>query len=158
MISNKEGGDANGYQRQKTKADRHEGTGRQSGQASAEYQRTEAQQESTGLSEVAGAGSKERMAQTCQTDGSHRHPDRSRYSCLRRLLSGVCPMEGGRGVHHPAWHHRQDPVRLLAAGATGVHCTDLPKNHEQVCRVVRPDPVFPKPDHCFGRRSRGRSR
>ena len=37
------GEEANGYQRQKTKAHRHEGTGRQSGQASAEYQRTEAQ-------------------------------------------------------------------------------------------------------------------
>ena len=41
------GGDANGYQRQKTKADRHEGAGRKSGQASAEHQRTEAQQEVT---------------------------------------------------------------------------------------------------------------
>lgn len=84
------GGDANGYQRQKTKADRHEGAGRQSGQASAEHQRTEAQQESTGLSEVAGAGSKERVAQTCQTDGSHRHPDRSGHGGLCRLLSGIC--------------------------------------------------------------------
>lgn len=32
------------------------------------------------------------------------------------------------------------------------------KNHEQVCRAVRSDPVLPKPDHCFGRRFRGCSR
>ena len=66
-----------------------------------------------------------------------------------------CPMEGGRGVHHPARHYRQDPVRVLAAGAAGVHRPDLSEDHEQVCRAVRSDPVLPKPDHCFGRRSCG---
>ena len=30
---------------------------------------------------------------------------------------------------------------------------DLSEDHEQVCRAVRSDPVLPKPDHCFGRRS-----
>lgn len=87
--------------------------------------------------------------------GSHRHPDRSGHGGLCRLLSGVCPMEGGRGVHHPARHYRQDPVRVLAAGAAGVHRPDLSEDHEQVCRAVRSDPVLPKPDHCFGRRSCG---
>lgn len=88
-------------------------------------------------------------------NGSHRHPDRSGHGGLCRLLSGVCPMEGGRGVHHPARHYRQDPVRVLAAGAAGVHRPDLSEDHEQVCRAVRSDPVLPKPDHCFGRRSCG---
>ena len=64
-------------------------------------------------------------------------------------------MEGGRGVHHPARHYRQDPVRVLAAGAAGVHRPDLSEDHEQVCRAVRSDPVLPKPDHCFERRSCG---
>ena len=84
-----------------------------------------------------------------------RHPDRSGHGGLCRLLSGVCPMEGGRGVHYPARHYRQDPVRVLAAGAAGVHRPDLSEDHEQVCRAVRSDPVLPKPDHCFGRRSCG---
>ena len=38
-------------------------------------------------------------------------------------------MEGGRGVHHPARHYRQDPVRVLAAGAAGVHRPDLSEDH-----------------------------
>ena len=52
-------------------------------------------------------------------------------------------------------HHCQDPVRLLAAGAAGVHRTDLSEDYEQVRRAVRPDPVLPKSHHCFGRRSCG---
>lgn len=88
-------------------------------------------------------------------EAEDRHPDRSGYGGLCRLLSGICPMEGGRGVHHPARHHCQDPVRLLAAGAAGVHRTDLSEDHEQVRRAVRPDPVLPKPHHCFRRRSCG---
>lgn len=140
----------NGYQRQKTEADRHEGTGRQSGQASAEYQRTEAYKEGTSVSEMAGAGSKKRMAASCQADGSHRHPDRSGHGCLRRLLSGIRTMEGGGRIHHPARHHRQNALRLLAAGAAGLHCTDLSENHEPLCRAVRSDPILPKPDHCLG--------
>ena len=39
-------------------------------------------------------------------------------------------MEGGRGVHHPARHYRQDPVRVLAAGAAGFHRPDLSEDHE----------------------------
>ena len=46
-------------------------------------------------------------------------------------------------------------VRVLAAGAAGVHRPDLSEDHEQVCRAIRSDPVLPKPDHCFGRRSCG---
>ena len=74
-------------------------------------------------------------------------------------FAGYCQaMERGRGVHHSARHHCQDPIWVLAAGAAGFHRTDLSEDHEQVCRAVRSDSVLPKPDHCFGQRSCGCSR
>ena len=47
-----------------------------------------------------------------------------------RLLSGVCAMERSGGIYYSAWNNRKDTIRLLAAGSTGVHCSDLSENHE----------------------------
>ena len=55
--------DGFGNTRKKTNADGNQGTGRQSGQAPSERGRAKAGEESASLSEVAGAGGKEGMAQ-----------------------------------------------------------------------------------------------
>src|SRR5699024_9295010 len=114
------------------------------------HKRTEACEEGAKLPEVAGTGSQKGMAQACQTDGADRHPDRGGYGGFRRILSGICPVERGGGIHHSAWIHRKDTVRLLAAGAAGFYCEDLSEDHEPVCRAVWPDPILPEPDHCRG--------
>ena len=69
-------------------------------------------------------------------------------------FAGYCQayarVERGGGIHHSAWIHRKDTVRLLAAGAAGFYCADLSEDHEPVCRAVWPDPILPEPDHCRG--------
>ena len=47
-------------------------------------------------------------------------------------LPGVCPLEGGRGVHHAAWQHLQNAFRLCAAGAAGQHRPAEPQDHAVV--------------------------
>ena len=49
---------------------------------------------------------------------------------INKAAPGVCQMERGRGIHHPARHHCKDTFRLLAAGAAGLHRPDLFKDHE----------------------------
>ena len=144
----KEGGMPYGDQGTETNAYSHQDAGGESGQTPAEYKRAKACEESAELSEVAGAGSKEGMAAACKADGTDRHPDRGGYGGVCRILPGLCPVERGGGIHYPARLHCKDTVRLLAAGAAGFHCADLLEDHEPVCRAVRPDTLFPEPDHC----------
>ena len=77
----------------------------------------------------------------------NRHPDGSRYGRFCRILSGVCPVERGGGIHHAAWLYRKDSFWVLAAGAAGKHCPDLSENHEPLCRTVWSDAFLPEPDH-----------
>ena len=37
----------------------------------------------------------------------------------------ACEVERSRGIYHAAWNDCEDSEWLLAAGATGIHCTDL---------------------------------
>ena len=58
-------------------------------------------------------------------DGEIGHPHGDRHGGFCRILSGICAVEGSRGIHHTARHYRKDALRLLAAGAAGLHRTDL---------------------------------
>ena len=49
------------------------------------------------------------MEKDGETARASRHPDRNRYGSIRRILSGICEMERGRGVYYTAWDHRKDP-------------------------------------------------
>ena len=60
---------------------------------------------------------------------------------------GVCPLEGSRGVHHPARQHLQDPLRLCAAGAAGQHRPAEPEDHAVVLFGFRSYPRYPRAHH-----------
>ncbi len=43
-----------------------------------------------------------------------------------RILPSVCKVERGGGIYYTARYNREDSKRILAAGAAGFHCPDLP--------------------------------
>ena len=47
--------------------------------------------------------------------GGDGRADNGRPHRLRGVLSGVCTMEGSRGIHHPARQHLQNALRVCAA-------------------------------------------
>ncbi|EEV46062.1 phage terminase small subunit [Enterococcus faecium 1,231,502] len=142
------GGDDCGNQRKKINPDSHEEAGGKSGQSPTQCKRVNAGKEGTDLSEVAGTRGKEGMEASGKADGGHRNLDRCGYGCLCRLVPSLRPLEGSRGIHYPARYHRENPIRLLAAGTTGVYCPDLSENYEPIFRAVRSDAFVQKPYHC----------
>lgn len=75
---------------------------------------------------------KKRMEKNSKATGAAWNINRGRYGSLCRLLSGVCKMEGSRRIHIKARNNSKNPVRILAAGATGIHRPNLFKNNEQI--------------------------
>ena len=73
---------------------------------------------------------------------------------LRGLLSGVCSLEGSRGVHHPARQHLQNAFRLCAAGAAGQHCPAEPEDHAVFLLGFRPDARYSRAHHRRWRKQR----
>ena len=127
------------------------------GEAKKEWKRMAGQMEKLGiLTEIdmaAFAGYCQAYARSTwrhSRDTARRMPDR--HGGIRGILPGVCQMERGGGIHHPARHHRKDALRLLAAGPAGIHRADLFENHEPFLRAVRPYPFLPEPHHGGGRR------
>ena len=57
-------------------------------------------------------------------------------------------MAGSRGIHHPARDDCENTLRLLAAGAPGVHRADVPEGYESLCGAVWLNPCIPFPHRC----------
>ena len=49
---------------------------------------------------------------------------------LTEIDMAAFAMERSGGIYYSAWNNCKDPIRLLAAGSTGVHCPNLSENHE----------------------------
>ena len=72
------------------------------------------------------------------------------------LLSGVCALEGGGGVHIQARSHLSDAQRIYTAGAACIHRSAEPQDHAELLLGVRPDPGDPRAHHRWRRRAGGR--
>ena len=98
---------------------------------------------------MAGSGGEEGMEADGEADGAAWDSDGDWHGGFCGILPGVCQVEGSGGIYFRTWGDHGDAFRVLPAGPAGVHCADLPEDHEPVLWAVRAYAFFPEPD-CGG--------
>ena len=147
---------AYGCQGQEAQAHSAESAGGQPWQTSAQRPRAHPAEGRTEVPVVAPArGQKGMEAPGVLTGGDGRF-DHGRPDGLRGVLSGVCPLEGSRGVHHAARQHLQNAFRLCAAGAAGQHRPAEPEDHAVFLLGLWLDARYPRTHHRRRQRHGGR--
>ena len=67
-----------------------------------------------------------------ESAGEHGASDRNGYGGLCRVLSGICPLEGSRGIPDAARLYGADAEWLSAAGAAGIHRPDQYEDYAEI--------------------------